>query len=49
MAHDEKNEAKVGDKVAIQETRPISRRKSHTLTSVIERAGVTHKEEGPTV
>jgi small subunit ribosomal protein S17 len=48
MAHDEKNEAQVGDKVAIQETRPISKRKSHKLQSVIERAGVTHKEE-PTV
>lgn len=45
MAHDEKNEAHVGDKVSIQETRPLSRRKSHILTSVIERAGVTHKEE----
>ena len=31
MAHDEKNEAKVGDKVAIVETRPLSARKRFTL------------------
>ena len=49
MAHDEKNEAQIGDKVTIQETRPISRRKSHTLLNVIERAGVAHSEEEPTV
>lgn len=35
MAHDEKNEAQVGDKVAIAETRPISRRKHHTLDRII--------------
>ena len=38
LAHDEKNEAKVGDKVAITETRPLSRRKRWTVTSVVERA-----------
>lgn len=37
VAHDEKNEAEVGDKVAIAETRPISRRKHHRLDRVIER------------
>lgn len=37
MAHDEKNEAKVGDKVAIIETRPLSRRKHHTLDRIIEK------------
>lgn len=35
-AHDEKNEAHVGDKVEISETRPISRRKSWALTKIIE-------------
>jgi small subunit ribosomal protein S17 len=45
MAHDENNEANLGDTVEIVETRPISKRKSHKLQSVIERAGVTHKEE----
>ncbi len=37
MAHDEKNEAEVGDKVAITETRPISKRKRYTLDRVIEK------------
>lgn len=37
MAHDEKNEALVGDKVSISETRPISRRKHHTLDRIIEK------------
>src|SRR5437868_1454680 len=37
MAHDEKNQAEVGDKVAIVETRPVSARKRHTLDRVIEK------------
>lgn len=37
MAHDEKNEAEVGDKVAIIETRPLSARKRHALQSIIEK------------
>lgn len=37
-AHDEKNEAKKGDKVVIRETRPVSKRKSFALESVIEKA-----------
>ncbi len=37
MAHDEKNEAEPGDKVAIVETRPLSARKRHILDSIIER------------
>ncbi len=37
MAHDEKNEAEVGDKVAIVETRPVSRRKHHKLDRIIEK------------
>lgn len=44
MAHDEKNEAHEGDKVAIAETRPISARKRFTLARVIERAPVRHVE-----
>lgn len=44
MAHDEKNEAQEGDKVAIVETRPISARKRFKLDRIIERAGVTHQE-----
>lgn len=37
-AHDEKNEAKLGDKVTISETRPISKRKSFKLDAVVEKA-----------
>lgn len=37
MAHDEKNEAEPGDKVAIEETRPLSARKRHTLARIIEK------------
>jgi small subunit ribosomal protein S17 len=45
MAHDETNEANLGDVVQIVETRPISKRKSHKLLTVVERAGVTHVEK----
>jgi len=38
LAHDEKNEAKVGDKVAITETRPLSARKRWIVTSIVEKA-----------
>jgi small subunit ribosomal protein S17 len=38
LAHDEKNEAKIGDRVAITETRPMSRRKRWVVTSVVEKA-----------
>lgn len=37
MAHDENNEAEVGDKVSIIETRPLSARKRHTLERIIEK------------
>jgi small subunit ribosomal protein S17 len=37
-AHDEKNEAKIGDVVLIEETRPLSRMKRWRLTQVLERA-----------
>ena len=36
MAHDEKNEAQVGDKVAITETRPLSARKRFILDRIVE-------------
>jgi small subunit ribosomal protein S17 len=38
LAHDEGDEAKVGDRVVIAETRPLSRRKRWAVTRVIERA-----------
>jgi small subunit ribosomal protein S17 len=37
IAHDAKNEAEPGDKVAIVETRPVSRRKHHKLDRIIEK------------
>ena len=37
-AHDEKNEAKVGDTVKIVETRPLSRTKHYRLVEVVEEA-----------
>jgi small subunit ribosomal protein S17 len=37
MAHDEKNEAETGDKVAIVETRPLSARKRFTLDRIIQK------------
>ena len=37
-AHDEKNEAKVGDAVRIVETRPLSRTKRWRLVEVIKKA-----------
>lgn len=35
--HDEKNEANVGDRVRIQETRPVSKSKRWRLVSVLDR------------
>ena len=40
MAHDEKNEAGVGDRVALVSSRPISRRKRWVVTRVLEKAKV---------
>ncbi len=37
MVHDEKNEAKTGDMVAIVETRPMSRRKRWALERVVRK------------
>ncbi|MFV0250256.1 MAG: 30S ribosomal protein S17 [Bacilli bacterium] len=37
-AHDEKNEAKMGDKVRIVETRPLSKTKHFRLVEIIEQA-----------
>ena len=38
VAHDEKNEAKVGDTVVIAESRPLSKRKRWALVRIVERA-----------
>lgn len=47
MAHDEKNEAQTGDKVAIVETRPLSARKHHILSRIIEKPAL--REDSLTV
>jgi len=38
LAHDEKSEASEGDTVSIAPCRPLSRRKSYKLVSVVEKA-----------
>ena len=38
LAHDEANECKPGDRVAISEGRPISKNKSWTVVNIVERA-----------
>mgnify|MGYP003390388142 FL=1 len=38
MAHNENDDAKMGDLVAISESKPMSRRKRWSVTRVIERA-----------
>mgnify|MGYP004658092949 CR=1 FL=1 len=37
-AHDEKNEAHIGDTVVIEETRPLSKDKYFRLLTIVERA-----------
>ena len=37
-AHDEENKAKVGDKVRIVETKPISKTKRYNLVEIVEEA-----------
>ena len=38
LAHNENNQAKVGDKVTIAESRPLSRRKRWVVTRVVQKA-----------
>ncbi len=40
MAHDESNSAKVGDRVAVVESRPLSRQKRFVVIRIVERAEV---------
>jgi len=44
IAHDEKNEAKVGDVVEVKEVRPISKRKSLSLVRIVEKAKISAKD-----
>ena len=48
MAHDEKNEVKLGDLVIIRETRPISARKRFELSKIVEKAHLGFKETDAT-
>jgi small subunit ribosomal protein S17 len=38
VAHDDENRCKIGDRVRISETRPLSKRKRWRVTAVIEKA-----------
>lgn len=38
QAHDEKNEAGIGDRVSIMETRPLSKHKRWRLVEIVEKA-----------
>ncbi len=44
MAHDEGNQCRIGDKVLIEETRPLSRRKRWRVKEILERAKVIETE-----
>ena len=37
-AHDEKNECKIGDRVLVMETRPLSKEKHWRLVEIVEKA-----------
>jgi small subunit ribosomal protein S17 len=43
-AHDEKNECRVGDKVLIIETRPLSRTKRWRVSKILERKSAIEAE-----
>ena len=38
MAHDEKSECRVGDKVKVMETRPLSKNKRWRMVEIVEKA-----------
>lgn len=39
-AHDEANECKIGDLVVIEESRPLSRTKTWTVSKIVEKARI---------
>jgi small subunit ribosomal protein S17 len=43
-AHDEQRQARLGDRVRIQETRPLSKTKSWRLVEIMERAAASAAE-----
>lgn len=44
MAHDENNECKIGDRVVIEETRPLSARKRYILKNIVEKAAISKED-----
>lgn len=44
IAHDENNEARVGDTVEVKEVRPISARKRLSLVQIVKRAALSENE-----
>jgi len=44
IAHDENNDAKVGDTVEVKQVRPISKRKSLTLVQIVKKAKIAAKD-----
>ena len=49
MAHDEKNEASLGDKVSIVEVRPLSANKRHKLDKIIEKPAIREEQSADKV
>ncbi len=47
VAHDEHNEASVGDRVVIEEHRPLSRTKRWRLRRIVERVDVVDPDDSP--
>ena len=47
VAHDEHNEASIGDRVLIEEHRPLSKTKRWRLREIIERVDVVSADEAP--
>lgn len=45
LAHDPENECHVGDEVVIEESRPISKRKTWRLREIVGRAEIKPEEE----
>jgi small subunit ribosomal protein S17 len=44
LVHDEKNQAKIGDRVAIKECAPLSARKHFKLTEIIEQQALSKED-----
>lgn len=49
MAHDPESSCQIGDLVVIEESRPISRRKTWRLRQIVRRAEVAVEEETPSL